>query len=384
MRGKGEQRGSVRRRGGSWRIVFSAWGTNSKGEFGYWQQERNISNSEKMSKRQAQQAGYDEFVAPANGPAKCAQSQATLQMFVDVRFRPDHIDVELKKTGRAFYESILRCHILPALGNIKLADITPSMIQTLISAKRKTGLSTGTLKHIRNCLSGIFRHAENLGFYHGKLPTTAVKLPPMVEKQRSALTALQVELLTQEMPEKYRPLIVVLAQTGLRIGEALGLRWKNVNVEDEWKISGSQAIPPNSIFIAESWVRGQYSTLKTASSRRTVPLTSGAWVAFMLLRESTGWRAEEHPVFAARNGNPLDGHNVAKRYLKEAGKKIGCPWVSFHCLRHTAASRTDQFLTVAQKQALLGHASAAMTGRYTHPDLEQVRAGMEKASEVIQ
>lgn len=383
MRGKGEQRGSVRRRNGHWHISFYAWTTNSKGEFGYWPREKRISNSEKMSKRQAQQAGYDEFVAPANGPAKCAQSQSTLQQFIDVRFRPDHLSIGRKKTGKAFYESILKVHILPGLGSVKLADVSTPMIQSLIAAKCEAGLSTGTVRHIRNVLSAIFKHAKMLKFYHGDPPTIGVRLPEMVYRERGALTAQQVELLTAEMPEKFRPLVTVLAQTGLRIGEALGLRWKNVNLEDEWKISGNQAIPPNSLFICEAWVRGEYSTLKTPTSRRIVPLTSAAWVALMLHRDGSKARGDDNPVFASRAGTPLDGHNVAKRFLKDAGKAIGCPWVSWHCLRHTAATRTDQFLTSAQKQALLGHASAAMSGRYTHPQVEDLRAGMEKASERV-
>lgn len=384
MRKKGEQRGSVRRRGGHWHISFYAWGANSKGEFGYWPQERKIPDSERMSRRQAQQAGFDEFVARANGPAKCAQAQATLQQFVDLRFRPEYMQVGLKKTGRAFYESILTNHVLPVLGPVKLADVNTSMVQGLIASKQEK-LSPGTLRHIRNCLSAVFRHARSLSFYQGALPTESVRLPEMRENARRALTPQQLDALLAAIDPRYQALTRVLAETGLRIGEALGLRWANVNLDDAWKLSGSQAIPPNSLFVAEAWVRGERTTLKTATSRRIVPLTSGAWVALTLIQEGAKGVADgDASVFASRSGNPLDGHNIAARYLKPAAQAIGCPWASWHSLRHTAATRTDQFLTPAEKQALLGHASAAMSNRYTHPAVESVRKGLERATERMQ
>jgi integrase len=188
-------------------------------------------------------------------------------------------------------------------------------------------------------------------------------------------------MLIGELPAQYQPLVTVLAQTGLRIGEASGLRWKRVNLTDEYVVVDGEAIAPNSILIAENYVRGEYTTLKTASSRRKIPLTATAWVAFMTVREMSQWTGDEHPVFAARNGSPLDGHNVAKRYLKPAAKVIGAPWVSWHCFRHTAATATDQFLTSAQKTALLGHTSSAMSARYTHPQIEAMRIALEKAED---
>lgn len=384
LRRKGEQRGYVRRRGGKWHIRFSAWVAKPDGNLEYKEQEREVapaSGPEGVGKREAQRIGYDKFVMPANGPANCPQGLATLKQFIDTRFRPDHINGTLKKSGKSYYESLLKCHILPSLGGVKMSSIQPQMIQALISAKRDAGLSTQTLKHIRNVLSAIFDHARALKFWTGELPTEHIKLPKVVHKTRQALTAIQVKLLMQQLPAKYQPLVTVLAQTGLRIGEACGLRWKRVNLSDEYLVVDGEAIPPNSILISENFVRGEYTTLKTATSRRKIPLTATAWVALMMVREISEWIGEEHPVFAARNGEPIDGHNIAKRFLKPAAKTIGAPWVSWHCLRHTTATATDGFLTPAQKKSLLGHASSAMSDGYTHPEMEAVRVALEKAED---
>lgn len=377
MRRKGEQRGSVRRRGQFWYIAFYEWRMDAEGNEFYGPTERRIDGSEKMGKRAAAAAGYDQHVAKVNGPAHIARSTATLAEFVNLRFRADHIEL-LKKTGKQFYENMLKNHLLPQLGDVKLTEITTPMIQRLVVSKRESH-SPQTLRHIRNCLSAIFKHAKVLKYVSGDAPTVGVKLPELVETPRGALTTQQVESLIEAMPEQYRCLVRVLAETGLRIGEALGLRWAHVNLEDGWKIVGGYAIPPNSLYICENWVRNERTTLKTQKSRRMVPLTSGAFVALALARDAAQWRLEEHPVFANRNGKPFDGHNIAARFLKTAGENIGCPWVSWHCFRHTAATRADQFLTPSQKQALLGHATAKMSGRYTHAGHEDVRQGLEKA-----
>jgi len=95
--------------------------------------------------------------------------------------------------------------------------------------------------------------------------------------------------------------------------------------------------------------------------------------------ETAGFRGEDQPVFASRNGTPLDAHNVSNRALKKAAVKIGLPWISFHSLRHTTATLADKAgLTTAQKMKILGHRSAEMSEHYTHPEMESVRAAMEQ------
>src|SRR6185437_625783 len=94
----------------------------------------------------------------------------------------------------------------------------------------------------------------------------------------------------------FRPLAVLLTETGMRIGEALGLRWRDVNLEDQWKLpeeAGGNPIPPNAIAVNGAFVRGEYTTTKTRKTR-IIPLTSSAWVALALHREREGSR-----VFAA-------------------------------------------------------------------------------------
>jgi integrase len=244
---------------------------------------------------------------------------------------------------------------------------------------------------VRNTLSAIFRHAKRMQAYSGDIPTEGVRLPPLVHAEKRPLTWVQVQAVAavigypdpaEERKKGSAPvdpvkcaadnlqlgaLVRVLALTGLRIGEAMGLRWKHVDFEK------------GVVRVRENFTRGQYGTLKTARSRRDVPLHSLAIAELTKLQHSSICNLEL-PVFAGRtSGKPLDQHNIAARFLKPAGKRAGCPWVSWHVLRHTAATLAHGVgLSIEQRQKVLGHAGAEMTIRYTHPELEAVRKQLEQ------
>jgi integrase len=144
----------------------------------------------------------------------------------------------------------------------------------------------------------------------------------MVRKERNALTWEQVLMLADKMPA-HRNVVIVLAQTGMRIGEASGLRWKYVNLTDEWRVVDGEALPPNSILVRSAWTRRQRKDTKNRLWRK-IPLASEARVAFTLQWEMTRFRGEDQPVFATRRGTPLDAGNVNNRVLKPRRARSGC------------------------------------------------------------
>ncbi len=376
VRRKGSQRGSVRRAAGKWYIEYFAWVADESGNLQWRRQCRPVEGA--TSRRDAERKGYQQHVGRANELCQMPAGLATLKQFIEARFQPDHID-RLKLNGRILYHSMLKNHVLPTLGDMQLRAVTPQLVQQLISSKLAAGLSVQTVTHVRNVLSAVFRHARSLKFFGGELPTEGVKLPEMVRAERGALTWDQVLMLVQAVPPSYKPLVIVLAQTGMRIGEAAGLIWRRVNLSDEWRVSDGEAIAPNSILIASNWTRGERTTLKGRGKWRKVPLTTESWVALMTQYEQSKWRGEDQPVFAGQTGRPLDPHNVANRVLKPAARKIGLGWICFHVLRHTSATLADKAgLTAAEKQKILGHSTEAMSQHYTHPELDGVRAKLER------
>jgi integrase len=384
VRRKGEQQGSVRKKGKAWYITFREWRPDENGNLKYQTTEKRIEGefaAGERGRRQAEKAGREQHVDKANAASKVPQGLATVEQFYEARFQMDHVD-RLKKSGRMHYATMWGNHIKPTLGGIQMRDVTPQMVQALISAKIGAGFSPQTIHHLRNCLSAMFRHAQNLNFYEAKLPTSGVILPELVHKERMSPTWEQVKLLADAMP-RHRHLIILLAQTGVRIGEATGLRWNYVNLTDDWVVVNGEALPPNSILVSSAWVRSERSTTKNKSWRK-IPLTSEAWVALMLHYEMSKFQGPDQPVFASRVGTPLDSHNFSERTFKKAAKTVGIPWCTPHCLRHCTATMADKVgLTVAEKQKILGHRTADMSSHYTHPEIERVRAAMEQMSKSV-
>lgn len=338
-----------------------------------------------IGKRQARKMAWDQYLSPLEASTLRPSSMKTLGDFIKVHFEKDVIPT-LKPTGQAFYNSILRRHITPILGNTKLREISVAQVQGLMNLKAKAGLSTQTVVHVRNCLSAILRHAKAMGWFYGELPTAAVRLPEMKRETRKALTWDQVVLLSRAATEPCATLILFLCLTGLRIGEATGLRWKRVNLTDQPKLMDAEIIPPYSIAVRESYVMGAYQSLKPGrAGHRNIPIPE--WFVPALTELTTAAEIlPDAPVFANSSGDrPLDQHSLAKWKLKPVAKAAGLPWVSWHTFRHTWATLSDQMgLTMAERMKILGHSVASTTLGYSHPEYEAVRLKLTAGTPKIQ
>jgi integrase len=361
--------------GGAWIASYSEWRADETGKLAWKRTTKKLGEAtgkERLTKQEAMQK-LNDMVSKANGPNAVPKSMATVRQFVDVQFTPCHVALKRPKT-RLHYKGMLENHILPTLGDVMLKDVDAPLVQRLISAKIEAGFSSQTVVHIRNIISAVFTHAKFAKAFSGDRPTEGVMLPELVHREIRTVTMDQVEQLADALRFVYRSLIRVLAMTGMRIGEALGLRWRDVNLEDTW----AEGLPPNSIGIRRQFVLGEFAELKTSNGRREIPMTASLWVVLQMHREAAKFVAPDDPVFSNRAGQPLDGHNVAKRHLKKAAKSIGRPDISFHAFRHTYATLADRAgVTASEKQKILGHASESMGMRYTHADHEDVRKKME-------
>ena len=374
LRQKGHQSGSVRKRGGDWYIAFRELIADENGNIKYRSTERKIDaqGAPRLTKRQAEELGYQQHVSKANGLTITPGAAATVQQFVDNRYRVDCM-AGLAKGTLDTYEGTLTKHVLPSLGHCQLRDVSRAMVQTLISAKIRTGLSTESVRRVRNIIATIFRHAKRLNYVAGELPTEDLVMPRADAVKRIAPKSDQVALIKSFCDARTRLLIDFLCGTGARIGEAAGLRWDAVNLTDADIWHDGERVPPMCAFICRQYTRGEWKPVKTSKSRRMVPLTTAMAVQLM---EWPGKRYET--VFASRWGRPLSGKNHLRRALAPAAIKAGIPGIGWHHFRHAAASATDGVLSMAQRQALLGHTRATTTMGYTTVDLEKMRAAMDR------
>jgi integrase len=217
------------------------------------------------------------------------------------------------------------------------------------------------LAPVRSCLASAKR--EDLIRHN---PAVGAALPKRDEQHRieheqddlddqeqdvKALSTEQLATLLAVAPERHRLLFRLVAATGLRIGEALALRWGDLALDGE---------QPH-VKVRRSLRHGRFKPPKSKYGRRQVP------VDFELVRGlRAAHRITESPgdrdlVFCSGDGKPLDYSNLLRAF-KPAAQEAGAPWAAFHTLRHTCASRLwDEGRNAVQVQRWLGHHSPAFT-----------------------
>jgi len=150
----------------------------------------------------------------------------------------------------------------------------------------------------------------------------------------------------------------MLASCGLRISEAIGLRWRDLHLD---------GANPH-LKVRRAIVKKRVEPPKTRHGRRQVPLSADLVFALGARRAESEWASAEDLVFCSLAGTPLDPDNLRTRVLKPVAEEVGAPWAAFHTFRHTCASLMLAGGTnVLQLSRALGHYSPAFTLTvYTH------------------
>jgi hypothetical protein len=167
--------------------------------------------------------------------------------------------------------------------------------------------------------------------------------------ERRFLTRQQLARLLADIPEQWRPLFELLALTGLRISEAIGLRVMDAGLD-----TGAPCV-----HVRRAIVNGQLTAPKSRHGRRTIPISLELADR---LRELVAGRGETELLFRGAQGAALRAGNLRYRVLIPAAHRAGVPWARFHTLRHTcAAMLIDAGASPLRLQRWMGHHSAAFT-----------------------
>jgi integrase len=203
---------------------------------------------------------------------------------------------------------------------------------------------------LRACL----RHAAGVGLVVGDVGG-AILLPrrrrgrAYEHDERRFLSRDQLARLLAEIPPQWCPLFELLASTGLRISEAIGLRVMDVALETDAPC----------VHVRRAIVNGQLTAPKSRHGRRTIPISLEL---VDRLRELGDGRGETELLFRGAQGAALRAGNLRYRVLIPAAHRAGVPWARFHTLRHTcAAMLIDAGASPLRLQRWMGHHSAAFT-----------------------
>lgn len=321
-----------------------------------------------LTRRQARKLA-DEKLRLLNQGQWAPTSTITLLDFVDGYFIPNFFPT-LKLSTQKRYRRTLNTHLLPAFGKCRLCDLGTLDVQRFVLQKMEAGLGWESANHYRNLLSKLFTVAKKWGYFSGANPVSGVELPEKVAvREKHILTPEQISRLMDVLPEPTRTMVWLCLLTGLRIGEVLGLPWKNVDFA-----SGQ-------IRVTQAFYRGTIGSPKTKCSKRLVSIPTALRTALLKLRLSAK-QVEEELVFHTANGTPYNDSNLLHRHLKPAGKKLGMPWLNWHTLRRTHITLFQVVGgSLRDAQAQLGHSKMSTTLEiYTLPIPEQQRVTVEKLS----
>jgi integrase len=279
---------------------------------------------------------------------------------------------KLKPSTAYHYDSLLKLYILPAFGSQSLTEIAPRAITLFFAKLNQSGLSGSYKQVIYQLLNTIFETAAAHDLIERSPVRCKLHRPGFDQKEKPTMTADEIRRLIETVPDEHRALFLCVALTGLRVGELLGLWWKDID------------FPNRSLKVNRSLWRKQLTTPKTKRSNRTLHMPAALSEVLQMHRQVSRWTGGDDFVFSKPDGAPLSADALRNKVLYPALETIGIARErnrhGFHLFRHSAASIVHaQTRDVSLAQELLGHSRLSTTADiYTHTQTEA-----EQATEIL-
>lgn len=292
-------------------------------------------------------------LAAINQGTQKPELMMTFERFVVERWEPNILPMLRYSTARN-YGYMIRRHLIPFFGTLRLPEIGPAVVQKFLAEKSKQ-FAPWTVHQLRSILSKIFSTAQRWEYLE-KNPTRHVQVPSLVNtREKKTLTPEQVRALLGELEEPYRTMVLLAVLSGLRRGEIFGLRWKYVDFQE------------GSVIVAECSYEGHTAAPKTRASRRKVFVDKPVVEALRRLRPADA--NPESLVFGTERGTALNPNNIRNRVLVPACNRAKIPQVAWHNFRYTYSTWANPSgESIKALQAQLGHTDSRLTlSVYTQP-----------------
>lgn len=303
----------------------------------------------------------------------------TLRLYGESVFMPTKA-VTMSENGRSTYQGNLDHWIYPALGDLKMPDITPANIEALLLDMQAQGKAISTVIKVYTILHSLFKMAYGKDIIErnpmDKVDRPKARKDELRGQEADSYTIDEVQRIfsaLEQEPLKWRTMLHLLIDTGIRRGECCGLQWKNIDFKaNTITISGNLCYTPQ---------KGIYLDTPKSGRIRTIDVDPNVIELLRQLRVEQSSKAISLWVFTQENSPEPMHPQSPTRYLKKFSERCGIPGLHPHALRHTFASiAITNGADVASVSEKLGHSDKAVTLRmYTHADQES----MKRASQIF-
>ena len=297
----------------------------------------------------------------------------------------NYVKPSLKQRTYTRYAEIVWGHIIPALGEYDIEEITALKLQRYTkellqkgNKRTRKGLSANSVNGIITVVQTSLKTAFKLGIVK-EYAGDRIRRPKVQEKQVTCFTKQEQRAIEQEIFRRNKPKlygIIISLYTGIRLGELLALTWSDIDVT-----RGAMTI--NKTCYEGRDKTGKYVRItespKTNSSIREVPVPKQL---LMLMKD---WKKESYSKYVVSNGEGGVSLRGYQRIFERLLNKIKIPHQGFHALRHTFATRALECgMDVKTLSEILGHKNTNITlNRYVHSLTEHKREMMNRVGRLI-
>ncbi len=280
----------------------------------------------------------------------------------------------LKPSTLAQYRDVVSAWIVPNMGAMRAAAVTPKAVQDLVerlrttrTAQRREGLSARSLQLTVGTLKAAYSYGVEAGLI-GRNPIASVRRPSVEQRPPSTWSEREARsFLSATQDDRLAAMWALALTRGLRRGELCGLRWSAVDLE-----AGTLQVVHTLVMVDGHPVE---STPKTKTGRRTVPL-DGSLVTLLKarraaqraerLRAGAAWSPGDY-AFTDELGRPYSPDYVSERF-EQLQRAAGLSRIRLHDTRHTAATlMLANGVNPKVVQEMLGHSHVSITlGIYGH------------------
>ena len=299
------------------------------------------------------------------------------------RWLKDYVNPFKRTSTQKAYNRVIKNQLSGKFGEILLKKLQRPAIQRHFNELAVGGLASATLSIVHAVLHSALKQACEDKII-GSNPSIGIKLPQVVNIERKAYSAAEVQRILQAVQD--HPMGIgfhLMFSLALRVGEVLGLRWKNINLKN------------NTATITEQLARQkgfEFTPPKTKGSIRTLPISQELAVELkayctkqkeMLLRAGVAWK-DEMTVVSNSIGGPIS-HDCFRKEYKAEVRGLGLESTGCHDARHTRLTQmANTGMDAKTLSRFAGHSDVAFTLQvYVTPSEELAAAAVNKVDKII-